>query len=219
MRRQRLTQEQRRAATREALLTAAIEVFADRGYEGASVEELADAAGFTKGAVYSNFGGKDDLFLAVVERHYQVVLDAYAELIDAAANGPVSTSAVANVWREVEGRDQLNLRLLLEFRLQALRRPEIAERLRAFEDETERIIAAFIAAQTERAGVKLRLPAQEFATVLYAANQGLLIHAAIHQDDQDALFERFLQLVTASAIDPGRHLGETGDSVATSKER
>src|SRR3712207_4431972 len=61
----RLTRQERQAQTREQLVDAATRVFARRGYAAASIEEIADEAGFTHGAVYSNFGGKEDLFLAV----------------------------------------------------------------------------------------------------------------------------------------------------------
>ena len=64
----RLTRDERRAQTRERLLDAAAEVFNRLGYHGASLEAVADAAGYTKGAVYSNFASKSELFLALAER-------------------------------------------------------------------------------------------------------------------------------------------------------
>lgn len=57
------------AQTRERLLDAARESFARRGLRGASITDIARSAGFTKGAVYANFAGKEDLFLAVLDRH------------------------------------------------------------------------------------------------------------------------------------------------------
>src|SRR5215208_5564294 len=59
----------RRAATRRRLLDAAIAVVADRGFHAASVDAIAAEAGYSVGAIYSNFGGKDDLFLAVFDEH------------------------------------------------------------------------------------------------------------------------------------------------------
>ena len=58
------TVERRRELTREALLASAREVFAHRGFHAASLEEIAEAAGFTRGAVYSNFENKEELFFA-----------------------------------------------------------------------------------------------------------------------------------------------------------
>jgi len=64
----RLTRDERRAQTRERLIDAAADVFNRLGYHGASLEAVADAAGYTKGAVYSNFASKADLFVALAER-------------------------------------------------------------------------------------------------------------------------------------------------------
>ena len=64
----RLSRDERRTQTRERLLDAAVEVFNRLGYVGASLEAVADAAGYTKGAVYSNFATKAELFRAVMER-------------------------------------------------------------------------------------------------------------------------------------------------------
>ena len=66
-----LTQERRRQLTREHLLAAAAQVFAERGFYGATLDEVARVAGFTKGAVYSNFDSKDDLFLALFKANYE----------------------------------------------------------------------------------------------------------------------------------------------------
>ena len=65
---EKLTPERRRQLTRDALLDAAEVVFVKKGVGGASMEEIAAEAGFTRGAIYSNFGSKDDLMLAVMER-------------------------------------------------------------------------------------------------------------------------------------------------------
>src|SRR5690349_6821954 len=67
---QPLTRARRREMTKRHLMDAAAVVFARDGFHGASLDDVAAAAGFTKGAVYSNFAGKDDLFLAVFEDRY-----------------------------------------------------------------------------------------------------------------------------------------------------
>lgn len=67
----RTSREDRRAQTRAALLDAAERLWAERGIRGASLDEIAAAAGMTKGAVYSNFAGKTDLVLSLLERYSQ----------------------------------------------------------------------------------------------------------------------------------------------------
>ncbi len=78
-----LTQERRRAQTRQYLLQAAAQVFAERGFHGASLDEVAAAAGFTKGAVYSNFKNKEDLFLALLESLQEQEMDALHATLEA----------------------------------------------------------------------------------------------------------------------------------------
>ncbi|HTT87529.1 MAG TPA: TetR/AcrR family transcriptional regulator [Acidimicrobiales bacterium] len=78
-----LTPERRRQQTREYLLRAAAEVLARRGFHGASLDEVAATAGYTKGAVYSNFKNKEDLFLALLEAIQQREMDQVEATIDA----------------------------------------------------------------------------------------------------------------------------------------
>src|SRR5208282_2448720 len=84
----RLSREQSRAQTRERLLDAAREAFARNGFHGASVDEIASAAGFSTGALYSNFDGKEDLFLALMERE----IDEHAREIAEAVRSRTSVS-------------------------------------------------------------------------------------------------------------------------------
>src|SRR5438105_15844263 len=86
--RTRLTRAESQARTRAHLLEAAAEVFARRGFHGASVEEVADVAGYTKGAVYSNFASKDELFLAVLEGRMQAQVELLGRLSERVASVP-----------------------------------------------------------------------------------------------------------------------------------
>src|SRR5258708_19886673 len=79
-----LTPERRRQQTRDYLLAAAAQVFAERGFHGATLDEVAAVAGFTKGAVYSNFNSKDDLFLALLESRYESETTSLRAYLDAA---------------------------------------------------------------------------------------------------------------------------------------
>jgi AcrR family transcriptional regulator len=72
----------RRARTREALLEAAARVYARRGFAGATLEEVAAEAGFTKGAVYAHFGSKENLLLALVEEHLAAQVAEQMQLFD-----------------------------------------------------------------------------------------------------------------------------------------
>src|SRR5919197_4909016 len=119
------TPERRRQLTRDALLDAAAVVFARRGFHGASLEEIADTAGFTRGAIYKNFADKEDLLLAVWDRVNERTLREFDELLD---DGGLVLDAdhvavVATKWRELQTRDRDASVLDLEFVLYLLRNP------------------------------------------------------------------------------------------------
>src|SRR5438270_14084196 len=87
----KLTPERRRELTRTTLIDAAADVFAKRGFHFASLDEIAETAGFTRGAIYKNFENKEELFFAVIERRIdsQLMLFRVALREDrAAAEGP-----------------------------------------------------------------------------------------------------------------------------------
>jgi AcrR family transcriptional regulator len=199
--RERWTPERRRQLTKDALVEAAAEVFAQRGFHGVSVDEIADAAGFTKGAVYSNFGNKEDLFFAVLQRHFDRVLDAYADELGKVADvGDVDPGRLAEVWKRTEVSDRQALMLLLELRLYALRNPDVAERVAEFERRCEEAIAAFVHEQATAAGSKVTVDPLTLGVILYAANQGLAQHVAVCRTEHPHLFETFLELIVEAGI-------------------
>src|SRR3954453_12610378 len=91
---ERLTRAEKQAQTRQALLDAAREVFIERGFAGASVEQITAAAGFTRGAFYSNFGSKEELFAELLQ---QQVFETYREMARAriarGASPPIEQTA------------------------------------------------------------------------------------------------------------------------------
>src|ERR1700754_5282950 len=100
----RLTREQSQAATREKLLAAARVNFARDGYSATSIDRIADEAGFSKGAVYSNFRSKEDLFLAVLASPSQVDLPDLLAAIDS-ARGPAEIIDVLADWADGQARE------------------------------------------------------------------------------------------------------------------
>src|SRR4051795_9106879 len=106
---QRETRAEKQARTRAELIATAATVFAQRGYEGASVEEIAEEAGYSHGAVYSNFDGKADLFLAVLEEY---MAERAQELAATQAGLPedapieIRARALADQWMERFAKDR-----------------------------------------------------------------------------------------------------------------
>ncbi len=118
-----------RADVRDQILAAAGEEFVERGYAGTSVAQVAARAGFTKGAVYSNFGGKPELFVAAVQAYFaETVVGAVAETLGAAAATPVAarTRAMAHALADSVLRGERWPLLLAEFRTVATQQPDLA---------------------------------------------------------------------------------------------
>jgi AcrR family transcriptional regulator len=141
-----LTAERRRQQTREYLLRAAGQVFAERGYHAASIDEIAAAAGYTKGAVYSNFKNKEELFLALIESAYsrerESVRQAYA-----ASEVPADERLEDFVGLIVDGVENVPSNwgtLYLEFSLYAMRNPSARDRLNEVENADIEAVAEFI---------------------------------------------------------------------------
>ena len=131
----RLTPEMRnqlrKQQTRTVLLEAAAAVFAARGFHAASLDEIAEAAGYTKGAIYSNFGGKAELFLALVQERRAAMLEQFFPAADPAAHPDPGErlAAVSDVYRRLVPTES-EYALWAEFELYALRDPELREQLR-----------------------------------------------------------------------------------------
>src|ERR1700741_2757093 len=94
----RLTRAQSRAQTRERLLEAARAVFASSGFHGASVDEIASSAGYSTGALYSNFDGKEDLFLVLMEREIEDHAREIAEAVAKRDSVAERATGGAQVW-------------------------------------------------------------------------------------------------------------------------
>ena len=125
----RLTRSQRQEQTRSQLIEAALRVFLRRGFHGASLDEIAEEAGYTTGAVYSNFKGKDDLFLAVLDAeahrrfplHSALMLDASSieeglrasarEMAQYAREHPGWTGVYVEFWTHASRRPQLRAKV------------------------------------------------------------------------------------------------------------
>jgi AcrR family transcriptional regulator len=200
---ERLTPERRRELTRSALVEAAADVFARRGFEGASLEEIAEAAGFTRGAIYSNFGSKEDLLLAVVERYNQTLVGAFSDTLERATDisQEEMTVSAAALWRDLIRRDPNLTALNLEFRLRALRNPAFRARFLELLHENDKRIADLIAREAKTYGIRLKYDPADLAQILNAATVGMseLAGVDIEQAERyDRLVEMFFRMIGES---------------------
>jgi AcrR family transcriptional regulator len=201
----RETRAEKQARTRAELIDTAAAVFAQRGYAGASVEEIAERAGYSHGAVYANFAGKSDLFLAVFE---QYMADRTQELaatqagIDEGAPLESRARALADQWMERFASDRDSFLLHLEFLAASRRQPELAERFGSRSAAMRETIAAFIAHHQEEEGVEAPLPPADLALVLRALGIGLAIEALVSPEAvRDDLYGDFVELLVTMMRD------------------
>src|SRR5215217_2861673 len=126
----RLSRAERREQTRQELISAAEACFVSRGFHASSVDEVAERAGYTKGAVYSNFASKEDLFFAVYERRVeQVLTEVVPGLRQAGVEHALDWLATATIERR--DHDDGWLAVFFEFWAHVLRHPELRERFAA----------------------------------------------------------------------------------------
>jgi len=192
---ERWTQERRRQHTRELLLDAAEEVFARRGFEGASLDEIAETAGYTRGAIYKHFADKEELLHAACARLNDTVIADFNAI--PSAGRPLEeyeapdVHAVAEEWRRVMNADSDFVAVMLEYQLHAIRNPATRERARQFALANKERIATYIRELSARTGEHLPIPAEDVAGIFGIASDGFS-QARLIDDDATRLFELFL---------------------------
>jgi AcrR family transcriptional regulator len=165
--------KRRRSNTRARLLEGALDVFAERGFHGASVEDICDRAGFTRGAFYSNFASKDELVLALFQATTDRLLEQIGALLPELANQPVTLlDAVLGLLDEA-APDQRRWHLVsTEFTLHALRDPDAARAL----NEQRALFRAQLTQLVEEigrtSGVTFSVPPEQFVRMVIALHEG-----------------------------------------------
>jgi AcrR family transcriptional regulator len=202
---QPLTPERRRQQTREHLLAAAAEVFAERGFHGASLDEVAAVAGFTKGAVYSNFKNKEDLFLALFKANYDREMDAIrAALKSSEAPPEARISDFVALIRDQTAQVGRNFSLLYqEFSLYAARNPEVREELTRIDDEGAQALADILQAERERVGLEPLVSPLQTARIVEILFRGIGQLRVLQSDvANDEFLEAAIAFVARGLGDP-----------------
>ncbi|MEO3784793.1 TetR/AcrR family transcriptional regulator [Actinocorallia sp. B10E7] len=175
----RRTRAESQARTRELLLATARELFLRDGYHATSLEKVADTAGFSKGAVYSNFRTKDELCEEVIAQVRGEHVQAVAALFG--AGGELAESLKAfDVWAENTIGDPGWTLLEAEFAIHAARRaPDVRERVAQGAREAAGVLTALLRAELDRAPRELPLPVEELAEAILALGIGLGLRRAV----------------------------------------
>ena len=171
----RLTREERKAQTRDELVAAARVVFLRRGLHRASLDEIAAEAGFTKGAVYSNFANKDELFLAVLDDHYRRRVEDYTTFLAEQPTVEDSYRAVARFMVERDAEEPEWMPLLSEFLVHAGRDEELRAAVTEVRERFLEAVSHVIERVAEHFGVEFRLPAKDIARGTSAMARGIFL--------------------------------------------
>jgi AcrR family transcriptional regulator len=205
-----LTPERRRAMTRQHLLEAAAMVFARDGFQGSSLDEIAATAGFTKGAVYSNFKSKDDLFLAVLDERFERGRAAIRGVLDTPeARSPdewkplVASAVRESLW------DESWTMLFLEFVLYAARNPEARSKLAAWTRHSLSQVEELLTEEYDAADTPPGYPPADLAIISVALFDGLGVYRLIDPSlTSDQTLTAALQFLSdAIDIDVASHEG------------
>lgn len=161
-------------------MAAAHEVFAEEGMDAASVERVCERAGFTRGAFYSNFATKEELFFALIQQLTEEKLDEVAGRVRGLE--PHALADISAVVRHVVDAsigERMDPQLVSEMRTQALRDPRLAEAYLAWQGVLRDRVAEIIGYVTETNALTLRLSVEETAELLLDVSDDTCMRATI----------------------------------------
>ena len=183
-----------RHATCEKLFEAAARVFEEQGIGGASIEAIAAAAGFTRGAFYSNFNSKDELIIAMLEDHVAQSIRRNLDLLAVHKNLADFIEALKAMDRTRQdplGRSPLlHIEMILYVARAEKRRPELAKRLRA----RRKLVSDIVETTVKNGGGSRALNPAWTAAVVLALEDGFRLHRLIDPETTPA--DRFLRAIT-----------------------
>lgn len=181
----------RRAETRRRLIAAAYEVFTEHSIRDAPIEVICERAGFTRGAFYSNFTDKEDLFLAMYPEQMRLRLERLRAAVEtsvrpAAGSSPEAlTAALAQAslhFLRALAADRDWFLLTAEFRAQALRRPELRARADAVQRSFHEALAEILIGMLSRLRMTLIVDPRDAVLVLVSTYEAVLERAILGQD-------------------------------------
>jgi AcrR family transcriptional regulator len=191
------TAQSEKKSSRERLLEAAAKVFAARGYQAASVDEIAAAAGLSKGAVYWNFSSKDELFHALLEERIDRQIEETAEFLRSAPIDRPIDPEVANRWEAMLGSERELMLLSQEHWARAVRDPELRARYAERQARLRDVLADGLRTRVRRTGApRFSTPAADVATAYLALANGLALQRLVDPEGvPDGLLENITSLI------------------------
>lgn len=177
----RLSRSESKALTRQRLLEAAHKVFLEQGFHATTVDEIAEEAGFTKGAVYSAFESKADMFLALYEERAQRRAGEYLRLAEGLSAEAQARAAVQE-WVGVLRRDRDWSLVLIEFWAYAARNDKLRERFARLHSKVRQALAEAFQSAADRSGRRLSAPSELLAMASMALANGFALEGFVEPD-------------------------------------
>lgn len=175
MTRQRLTQEERKQKTRQLLLESAAETFAKLGFQGASVDKIAEFAGFSKGAVYAHFNSKEELFLALLEQQMQSHVDTIHQVLGQQRSFDRFIETM-NHYFDLDRQNNRTWSILnMEFLLYAMREDSVRKKWTDMILESVEQISEIIERIMKEENLEPTLSAEELAWTILSLENGMAI--------------------------------------------
>jgi AcrR family transcriptional regulator len=177
--RKRLTRQESQARTRTLLLEVATAEFLAHGYTGTSLERIAELAGFSKGAVYGNFAGKEELCLAVLENHFFAQLQKFVGEFALGGDTIEDRLVVLERWLEMLLAEDDWQVLAVEFAVHTRRNPKILQQVAERERMVRAAVTALLSQQIQQLGVQPILPPEQLGIVLVSVVGGIAVQRLI----------------------------------------
>jgi AcrR family transcriptional regulator len=184
---QTLTRREKQQRTRKSLLKAASQMFCRRGLEGASIDDVAQAAGYTKGAFYANFKSKEELFLVMLDERFSEELERL-DLVLAGTHEPEEEAAAAAADFIHFASDDEWQRLSVQFLAYAARNEEFRQELATRQKAMRERMAKVFERWKQGFGVDPALPIGDITAMTFFMADGFLAGRVIEPDLPDELY-------------------------------
>ena len=189
----RRTRAEKKAETRARLLDAAAHVFARRGMQGASIDEVAEQAGFTKGAFYANFESKEELFLAMLDDRFAKHVEEIDRVLASDAEPEDQARAGAANFIDLITSNPEWERLFYEFSAYATRNETFRRELAARRRHLQERMAELYRGRAEELGVEPPFPFEDIARMTFAMADGIALQKLLDPDSvSDDLYPTML---------------------------
>ncbi|MEA2441941.1 MAG: hypothetical protein QOH76_3365 [Thermoleophilaceae bacterium] len=195
MAKRRLTRQEQQAQTRARLLRAAAEVFSRKGMQAASIDEVVQQAGYTKGAFYANFASKEELFLAMLDERFEDRLGEVERAFASEESPPEQARHAAADFAHASRTDPHYKRLFLEFATYSLQNPSFREELLARFSTLRERMAEVYERRSQDYGIESPVPLDRVVRMVIAMADGWALWRLLEPDAVDEeLFESMMEI-------------------------